>query len=591
MIESKKINIIVTLALSLSLLISIVFVVIGNKQNTDAMLKTELEYETEIFGEDIISIEIISDEKDWQEMLENAINEQYIMVDVIVNGTKFQNVGIRSKGNSSLTQVVNSESDRYSFKLKFDEYIKGQTCFGLESFVVNNMMTDTTYMKEYVSYELMEEIGVDAPKFGYTDIKVNGEDWGLYLAVESYNKSYEQRVFSDTSGMLYNVKNTEKVKQKGENQTINKQDDLRGDQAENIPPKPKNNINITNDVVDNRFRPQMNIGKDEESSSGGSLEYTDNNIESYPSIFENVVGEGTKSDFQNVIEAIDALSKGKELETYYDIDQILRYLAAHTLVVNLDSYSSSMAQNYYIYENEGKLTILPWDYNQAWGGFQNNSASSVVNFPIDTPLSDVEMSSRPLIEKLFENTEYLERYHSYLQELLDSYFSNGKFEEKINELDSLISNYVKNDATAFSTYEEYKAALPTFIKLGNLRAESIQRQLDGTIPSTTEEQNESADSLIPTVDLNISLLTSSMLGKAQEGGNPPRNIRNLDTRGNQTQKKNFIPNNQDKISENRSNLNLSAEQKVDNKKNISIGVSMLVLIFGLLFAWKFENKY
>lgn len=82
-----------------------------------------------------------------------------------------------------------------------------------------------------------------------------------------------------------------------------------------------------------------------------------------------------------------------------------------------------------------------------------------------------------------------------------------------------------------------------------------------------------------------------MLGKAQEGGNPPRNIRNLDTRGNQTQKKNFIPNNQDKISENRSNLNLSAEQKVDNKKNISIGVSMLVLIFGLLFAWKFENKY
>jgi len=35
----------------------------------------------------------------------------------------------------------------------------------------------------------------------------------------------------------------------------------------------------------------------------------------------------------------------------------------------------------------------------------------VINFPIDTPVSGVEMSSRPLIEKLFANTEYLERYY------------------------------------------------------------------------------------------------------------------------------------------------------------------------------------
>jgi len=274
-------------------------------------------------------------------------------------------------------------------------------------------------------------------------------------------------------------------------------------------------------------------GRGIRGSSGGSLEYIDDNIDSYSAIFNNVVGKGAESGYKRVVKAIKALSEGEELETYFDVDKILRYLAAHTIVVNLDSYSSSMAQNYYIYEREGKITILPWDYNLAWGGFQNGSASSVINFPIDTPVSGVEMSSRPLIDKLFSNTEYLERYHSYLQQLIDNYFANGKFGEKINALDALISDYVKNDATAFCTYEEYKTAVSAFITLGNLRAQSVQGQLDGTVPSTTEEQNKNPDKLISAGNLKLSDLGSMMSGR---GGN---NRRFPDRMGGQDG--NFVP--------------------------------------------------
>ncbi len=504
MIQSKKTNIIVAFAVAFSLLISVALVVKANIQIENGSIKTEAEYATKIFGTDIISIEIIADEADWQEMLDNATREEYIMVDVVVNGTKFQNVGIRPKGNSSLTQVASSDSDRYSFRLQFDEYIKGQTCFGLETFVVNNMLGDNTYMKEYISYELMKEIGVDAPYFGYADIKVNGKSWGFYLAVELYNDSYEQRVFGNTKGMLYNVK------------SMDMGGNMPRQQGENFMPMPGG-----------QNRPQRPDGKswgmDGDSkgrgrfgSSGGSLEYVDDNIESYSAIFNNVVGKGTESDFQSVVQAIKALSEGKELENYFDIDQILRYLAAHTIVVNLDSYSSSMAQNYYIYESDGKITILPWDYNLAWGGFQSGSASSVINFPIDTPVSGVEMSSRPLIDKLFANAEYLERYHSCLQKLMDTYFANGKFDEKIHTLDELISDYVKNDATAFCTYEEYKTAISTFINLGELRAQSVQGQLDGTISSTSTEQNANTQKLVSAGGLKLSDLGSMMGGR---GGN------------------------------------------------------------------------
>lgn len=522
MIENKKINVIIAAAVVFALVISVLLVVVGNTQETNYANKIHAEYESKIFGSDIISIEIIADEEDWQEMLDNAINEQFIMADVIVNGTRFQSVGIRPKGNSSLSQVASSDSDRYSFRLQFNEYIKNQTCFGLESFVINNMIGDNTYMKEYISYDLMQEIGVDAPYFGFADIKVNGENWGMYLAVELYNTSYEQRVFNDISGMLYNVKSMEMGgnMQGIQNGNFRQVPEGQGNGQEIQGNRPDFNAIPNNDSME--LPEQMNEennsfrGMGGRGSSGGSLEYTDDNVESYSSIFDNVVGKGTDKDFNRVIQSLKILSEGEELEEYFDIDKILGYLAAHTIVVNLDSYSSSMAQNYYIYENKGKITILPWDYNLAWGGFQSSSASSVINFPIDTPLSGVEMSSRPLIEKLFSNTEYLERYHGYLQQLITEYFADGRFEEKINTLDALISDYVRNDNTAFCTYEEYKKAVSSFITLGNLRAESVQGQLNGTVPSTTEAQNKDSSQLISAVDLNLSDLGSMMGGR---GGN------------------------------------------------------------------------
>ncbi len=502
-------------------------------------------YATEIFGADIISIEILASEADWQEMLDNAISEQFIAADVIVNGTRFQNVGVRPKGNSSLTQVASSESGRYSLRLQFDEYISDQTCFGLQSLVLNNMLGDNTNMKEYISYDLMQEAGVDAPCFGFANIQVNGEAWGLYLAVELYNESYEQRVSGGTSGMLYNVKSMDMGDNDGDDNAA-----FQGGQPGGMPGGDAapgafgaNDQSAAAQGEDGgqngRAAPPDMDGETNDSargggmggmgSGGGSLVYTDDNASSYSAIFNNVVGKGMQSDYQKVIEALQALSEGRELETYFDVDQILRYFAAHTIVVNLDSYSSSMAQNYYLYELDGRITMLPWDYNLAWGGFQSGDASSVVNFPIDTPVSGVEMADRPLLDKLLSNEEYLETYHGYLQQLMDDYFSDGKFEAKVRELDALIGEYVKNDPTALCTYEEYEASLEAFIALGDLRAQSVEGQLNGSVPGTTAAQEANPELLVSAEGLDLSALGSMMGGRGGEnqggfqgaGGNMP----------------------------------------------------------------------
>jgi len=67
----------------------------------------------------------------------------------------------------------------------------------------------------------------------------------------------------------------------------------------------------------------------------------------------------------------------------------------------------------------------------------------------------------------------------------------------------MISEYVKNDPTAFYKYEEFEAGVAELKKLGSLRAQSIQGQLDGTIPSATEGQKMNASALIDASSVNL----------------------------------------------------------------------------------------
>ena len=52
-------------------------------------------------------------------------------------------------GNTSLTSIANDPTtDRYSFKLEFDYYVDGQTCFSPDKLILNNNYADATNMKE-----------------------------------------------------------------------------------------------------------------------------------------------------------------------------------------------------------------------------------------------------------------------------------------------------------------------------------------------------------------------------------------------------------------------------------------------------------
>ena len=84
----------------------------------------------------------------------------------------------------------------------------------------------------------------------------------------------------------------------------------------------------------------------------------------------NRLADITDEDKKSLITAIKVLNEGTHLDEFIDIEAVLRYFVVHNFVDNYDSYTGNMLHNYYLYQDHtGKLSMLPWDYNVAFGAF------------------------------------------------------------------------------------------------------------------------------------------------------------------------------------------------------------------------------
>lgn len=603
MIKSKFIDTIAWLAMFAAAVLAFALMVFGNLEtSSSSAAAADNRYVEKLFSDSVMQIDIQVDSDSWDTMIQNAQSKEYISVDLTIDGVSFSTVGIRTKGNSSL--MSGQGTGRYSFKLEFDHYVDGQTCYGLDKFVLNNMQADNTHMKEYLSYQMMSFIGVPASLCRFASVSVNGEVLGLYLAIEGVEDSYRAR--NDT-GLMYKPESdsiavgnkgdaeiggrnpmengfpgnfTPDHAQNGESNTTQQApvpDENSGTQTkpeapaggfpaggengatQGSPPGGQESslegqtnpsgASGQDSTANSQTRPKMppggteNSTPAEEAASDGdsfpagqdgmkfpgnmggmggddasALQYIDDDPDSYSTIFDNEVFDGTESDYKRVVAALKALNEGAEnLEDYIDVEEVLKYFAANTILVSLDSYQGSMLHNYYLSEKDGVLSILPWDFNLSFGGFGITSAEDAVNFPIDSPTTS-DLSERPLLGKLLEVDEYRELYYQYLDEIISGYFESGLFEVTVTKLDGLISDYVKNDPTSFCTYDEYQSAVNMLKTFGSLRAQSVRGQLGGSVPSTTEAQEQNPELLIDASAVNLSAMGSQGGGGGNFGG-------------------------------------------------------------------------
>lgn len=344
-----------------------------------------LAYEEALFDTDEpMRIDIQIAQEEWEEMLKNATSEEYHSCDVLINDQQLYNVGIRPKGNTSLSSIAsNPDTDRFSLKLEFDHYVEGQNCLGLDKLILNNNYADATNMKEAVVYDMYQYLGADASLYNYAEISVNGEYLGVYLALEAVEESFLMRNYGTGDGELYKPDSMQMGG--GPGPTDGEKPDFEG----GMPPGEGNF-----DFADRGDRRPTDMGEmpgggpSMGGGNGADLNYTDEELSSYSDIWDGEVTDTGNADHSRVVKALKNISEGTDLEKYLDVDNILKYMAVHVFSVNMDSLSGNMAHNYYLYENSGMLNIIPWDYNLSFGGMnqgQDSGASEVVNDAVDTP--------------------------------------------------------------------------------------------------------------------------------------------------------------------------------------------------------------
>lgn len=460
-------------------------------------------------------------------------------------GLVYENVAIRGKGNTSLTQVEQYGNSRYSFKLEFDHYDNALNYYGLDKLSLNNLIQDNTMLKDYLCYQLMGSFGVDAPLCSFVYITVNGENWGLYLAVEGVEESFLQRNYGSSYGELYKPDSQSMGGGRGNGGAFSLgdwQQEAAGETggAALTAAGSQDTIPTAPEGMEGGFPGQEGFspGTEGEMPEGGAPElpedpegggfsmgsddtallYTDDAYSSYQNIFDNAKTDVTDSDKDRLIASLQQLNAQENLEEVVDVEEVIRYFVVHNFVCNFDSYTSSMIHNYYLYEEDGQLSMISWDYNLAFGGFLGSSdATALVNYPIDTPVSGGTVDSRPMLAWIFSSEEYTQLYHQYFSQFLAEWFDSGAFAQAFQQVVDLITPYVEKDPTKFCTTEEFQAGVEALEDFCLLRAQSVQGQLEGTIPSTDDGQSADSSSLVDASSVDI-----SAMGTMNNGGGGQR---------------------------------------------------------------------
>ncbi len=309
-----------------------------------------------VFPDDAVNvIEIDIPPENWQKMLDEMTTEfgefggpsggamngnpqgsldfdpSYVSADVLFDNMTWTDVGVRFKGQSTLGRTWQSGSYKISLKLDFDQYedenpdIKNQRFYGFDELSLKSGFGDNSLLRDKIVPDIFNDAGVVAPATAFYRVYIDyGEGpvyFGLYTMIESVEDTLIETRFEDDSGNLYKPEGTGATFAEG-----------------------------TFDIA--AFEKKTN--EDEEDWSDVEALYT-------------VLNSGTRKT--------DPAAWREELESVFNVDGFIRWLAVNTAIQNWDTYGIQ-SRNFYLYADpaDGRLTWIPWDNNEALSEGRNEMA-------------------------------------------------------------------------------------------------------------------------------------------------------------------------------------------------------------------------
>ena len=359
-------------------------------------------------------------------------NPIYVAADFYFNGIQWYEVGVRYKGNSSLSRPYSQGIEKYPFRFKFDKYeyeypeINNQRFYGFKDISMSSNFDDQSFMREKTATDLFREFGVPAPQSAYYEVWLDRGDgnpkyFGLYTMVEVVFDSMLDEMFGSNSGNCY---------------------------------KP-----------------------DGEGARFGATGFSIND-------FEKKTNEDVAdwSDIQAMYDALHASTRTTDveqwktdLEALFDVDGFLKYLAVNNTIQNWDTYGN-MTHNYYLYHDPADYLIkwIPWDNNEAF------TSGTGMKSPLSFEMSEVG-DEWPLISYIVDIQEYRDIYDNYIQDFIDGPFLASKMSTQYSTQDLLISASATSELNGFTFLNgasSYNSAVSQIQSHANQRNTAAKAYLD-----------------------------------------------------------------------------------------------------------------
>ena len=372
--DKKKIReIVITSIISIVLLVAVVaFMLVndgenggsGNGSNKESNISEgnnsstgngQEHYYDELFDKEVMDIKITMSEDDTFLMWETPSEDNNYYSDVIINGLSWTNVAIRVRGKKNTEAVYESGSNKYSYKLDFNEFDNKNEFYELDGMYLHNMLEDSSYIGHYISYKLMEELGATVPYYALAKVQINDgpEEW--YLVTEEYNNSFAKRVTGDDGTVcLFEAANEDAVLSA------------------------------------------------EDSVANYDVKYGD---------------DGTKSYVDKLIEVLNNPDVTEaDIEKVLNVESALKAMAVNYVVGNYAGYQGPDPDNYYLLYDNGIISYIEEDFAGAGGNYRKDEGYSI-KVTKENPLYDTAGEERPLVTVLLGKEKYYKMYEGYIHEL------------------------------------------------------------------------------------------------------------------------------------------------------------------------------
>lgn len=346
----------------------------------------------------------------------------YIPVQMFFNGKQWYDVGLRYKGNSSLSFAYQSGNGKLPLRIETNHFenenpnINGQSFYGFQQLSLSSNYKDDSFLHEKLATDVFRDFGVAAPMTAFYRVYVDYGDgpiyFGLYTMSEVvFDSPMLNRSFGNANGNCY--------KPDGDGAYLN-----------------STSLSAFNDT-------------DFPLKTGTDYSYNDARS------FINALISDTRVSNPAIWRS--------ELEQHIDMELYLKYLAANTTMCNWDTYGL-MTHNYYIYNNpnSGKFVWIPWDNNETFsdgpggGGPGGGGGMSAMEFDFSnlssTPTGANGDVAWPLIEYIYDDPVYKAQYDQYIDEFLQSSFDISELTTQVNYYHNLIAPYVNGAEGETSGY-------------------------------------------------------------------------------------------------------------------------------------------